>query len=251
MTVKTVLWSQITNTMLACINCDVEVNLTWRKWCSHHAWGYLHRVQELVTQQYRTCLAQFTLFLFKINFQCVKMQIVIYHSVNKSHVLSMHQGISASRPSRHLLPGVPYFIVFSHNYGHNWRSLNDPHSRCFHIGHNTSLWGGAKRLRNFWRRPNCIALIELVVILNSTTTVCFDPATASCRPNSSEHSTRTVKAQNEAVIFLQWNFTHDREINWLTRSPEISAVDFFLRGCLNGKACKKFPVVISDFKQQI
>jgi hypothetical protein len=62
-----------------------------------------------------------------------------------------------------------------------------------------------------------------------------------------------VKAQNEAVIFPKQAFSRYREINWLTRSPEISAVEFFLRGYLNGEACNilVFPALFSDLKQQI
>jgi hypothetical protein len=146
-----------------------------------------------------------------------------------------------------------FFRIFTDTTGGRFglESLNDPYSHGFLIRHNTSLRGGAKRLRNFWRRPNCVAVIELVLIMTSTTTVSFDQTTASWRPNSNEHATRTVKARTEVVIFPQRAFSRYREFSWLPRSPWLSAVDFFLWGCLKGQACKIYPAIISHLKQHI
>jgi hypothetical protein len=83
-----------------------------------------------------------------MNFEGVEMQIVMYHSANKPHVPSRHQGISAIRLSRDLPRGVPYFIgffllllIFTDTTGgpFGFEFFNDPYSHCFHISHNTSL----------------------------------------------------------------------------------------------------------------
>jgi hypothetical protein len=67
-----------------------------------------------------------------MTFEGVEMQIAMYHSVNKPHVPSRHQGVPASRPSRDLPCGFPYFVgfflIFTDTTGGPFglESLNDP-----------------------------------------------------------------------------------------------------------------------------